>query len=633
MNTRTSSRLLAAMWITTLLSLAVLGAAPTAAPTSATATASAPASLVPPVLPADRTGPKAVECYRKLVTDLASPAADGRFPGTPGITVARDYILQTWKNAGLKPACSGNYLQAFDVRTGSRVKQQTLELLDESGKVLTAAKPGTTALAAGFSPSGKFDGPAVFAGYGIRSATHSYDSYADVAKDALKGKVVVVFRYEPQKAGKSAWTGGNWSAEASLHFKASWAADRGAAALLVVNPPTSADSGPIAGGSMGIPPAVIPTMQIGPDVLKKMLAAAGQTDADAVAKLQQQADEHPAVTDLPKLRVRGQVEQEETNATTYNIAVVVPGAGELAKQYIVVGGHYDHIGRGYFASRGGFAGQLHPGADDNASGASGVVMLAKWFADRAAAADAPANRRTLIFTCFSGEELGLLGSRFMTEHLDQLGIAAKDIDMMVNLDMIGRLREDDVLVWGAASGEGLVKLVDQAAAGTKFKLHHSGAGEGPSDFASFFHAGVPVVNFTTGLEGEYHRPTDTADKINCPGAIEVLGLTADVISRRWTAGDKLAFVKSAQGEHGYLGVVPDISEESGCRISAVLPNSAAEKAGLRAGDVITKLDGKAIASTDALMDAMSKTKADQKLTLQIAREGKTMDVTVQLLGE
>ncbi len=354
------------------------------------AAAASPPATRPATLPAATRGPEVAHAYLRLVRDLASDGFEGRGPNTAGIEKARDYIAAHFRALGLAGAFGDSYTQPFRMATGAKVVEQRLAIVRPDAKPADA-DAGREFVALGFSASGTFDAPAVFAGYGIVSKRRKYDSYGP-DDQAVKGKVVIAYRYEPQDdRGRSLW-GRTWTRDAGLLNKARWAAERGAAALIVVNPPSQAHS-PAPGGGRSLAAygirTKLPTLYAAPGLLKRILRAAGRKDPEeAMRRLQADADaRRGGPVALNGVRLRGAVKLQPVHRTLHNVAGVLRGTGRLPDQFVVVGAHYDHLGYGEFGSRRSGPRAVHPGADDNASGTAGVMMLAKWYADRAAGRD------------------------------------------------------------------------------------------------------------------------------------------------------------------------------------------------------------------------------------------------------
>ncbi|MDP6543906.1 MAG: M28 family peptidase [Phycisphaerae bacterium] len=458
--------------------------------------------------------------YGRYVRVLASDKMGGRAPSTPGARHARTYLVAQLRKLGLKPAFGGNYHQPFTLSLGTKTQSQQLRAI-RADKRIAELRGGRDFNALGFSASRTFSGPAVFVGYAITDKPRKYDNFAGLKKDALKGKVAVAFRYEPHDpTGKSRWTkkSGRWSNSAGLAAKTIAASRHGASALLIVNPPALSNMPLLTTRSSGFRRQSLPVLHVSTAGFKRILTHA-KLDADAViGRLQARAnDGTECVRDIPGLNLSGQVNLKSVKGTTYNIAATLPGRGNLADQAIIVGAHWDHLGR-RTKSRGYF-----PGANDNASGTSGILILAKRFTARAKT-NTSQHRRRVVLALFGAEERGLLGSSYMAGHLKELGLKLSQVTAMVNMDLIGRLKNNRVGVWRVGSGNDWEQLVRSAAEGSGVALAVSRAGKNPSDHESFYRRKIPAICFSTGGYPDLHRQSDTADKIDSAGAIRILGI-------------------------------------------------------------------------------------------------------------
>ena len=594
--------------------------------------------------------------YQGLVGWLASPQMEGRGPGTAGLDLARDFIARYFLDIDLKPAFGANtlgygraYTQQFEMSLGVEVKQQSLQLRVGEHALENAGSASEDYNTLGFSANGSFDGSVVFVGYGIVEPDFDYNSYVGVSKDMLADKVVVVFRYEPRgKDGRSRWSGkkgrgGPWSKAADLTRKARWAHEHGATALLIVNPP-SHESGTLKSTQLSVfsPAAQMPVLHVRTEAFKRMLGRIESHPGRLLKQWQQQADQGKGQVELlEELRVRGNVELVFAKANVSNVAGVVPGAGLLADEVIVVGAHYDHLGYG---GPGAFVKerQVHPGADDNASGTAGLLMLAERCARLARTSTG--DRRTILFAAFTAEERGLLGSAHFVKHLDDLGISADQITAMINMDMIGRMKDDKLTVMGAGTSDRWTPMIKAAARRVGVEPAIREAGIGPSDHTSFYHLRIPVLHLFTGAHEDYHRPSDTADKINGPGALKVLDLIQFLIEQMWSEQKRLAFKSTKADPHSgmvagpgigraYLGVIPDYSSmdgDAGCGLSGISPDSPAEDAGLKAQDVLVGWNDRKIGNVYDLTAALRDHDPNDRVKLMIQRDGKEIEVVVTL---
>ena len=320
---------------------------------------------------------------------------------------------------------------------------------------------------------------------------------------------------------------------------------------------------------------------------------------------------------------------------TQNVVALLPGSDpQLRGQLVVVGAHFDHLGRST-------EGALDPdrknairrGADDNASGTAAVLELARLFA-------AAPPRRSLLFVTFSGEELGLLGSEYFVTH------SPRPLDSavaMVNFDMVGRLRDDKLIVYGVATAAELPALLDSAnlSGRAPLRLTALGDGFGPSDHSSFYARGIPVLHFFTDLHEDYHSAGDVPAKINAGGEARVVEVAERVIRALADRPSRLTFVRSAapppvagsrQGSDVYLGSIPDMSNSAGrgLRLTGVRAGSPAEQAGLTAGDVIVEFAGRAVKDLYDFSDALYSHRPGDAVSVTVLRNGDRKQFTVHL---
>lgn len=314
-----------------------------------------------------------------------------------------------------------------------------------------------------------------------------------------------------------------------------------------------------------------------------------------------------------------------------NVIGILPGSDrDLRNEIVIVGAHYDHLGPGTFGALDpDSAGKIHNGADDNASGASALLHIA-----RKLAASPPA--RTVVFIAFSGEEAGLLGSAYYVQN--PLYPLARTF-AMVNMDMVGRLRSGRLLVYGSATATEFPALLDSLNAG-HFDLHASGDGWGRSDQSSFYAAGKPVLHIFTDLHEDYHRTTDDWQKINPDGLADVADFTTSLVRALADRRAPLTFVNvpapapatgSASGYGAYLGSIPDMAGgTSGVRLTGVRSGSPAERGGLRADDIITGIDGSAVTDLQGMTDILRRHKPGDEVEIVILRAGSEQRVRVTL---
>ena len=523
---------------------------------------------------------------RESVKTLADTTWTGRGPGTKGLGLAAEWLAKRFKDAGLEPlGDQGTYLQAFDIHTGVKLAG-TNRLETRRGGPWRLEKDF---LPLGFSASDTVKAPVVFAGYGITAPEYQYDDYAGV--DA-SGSIVVVMRYEPgEDDSTSRFDGRLPTVHSDLRTKAINAREHGAVGMLVVTGPryrTGDDElsrlrADASGISSGLVAATVTRA-----LVDTVLARHGVT----VALLQDAIDGsgRPHSIAYPD-SVELVTSLERTVARASN--VVGLRRGKSHARLLVVGAHYDHLGLGGESSLAEKSyGLVHPGADDNASGTAALVALAQ---DK----DVPAHDR--VFIAFAGEEVGLVGSAWFVEHPP---VPLERVSAMLNMDMVGRLRENKLMVMGVGTAKEFPSLVADANAllpqERRFDLRTSDDGYGPSDQTSFYKKNLPVLMFFTGAHADYHRPSDTWDKIDYDGLSRVARFV-DATAHAIDMLPAVTFQKATadtnrritmRGGHGaYLGTIPDYTQtEGGVLLSGVREGSPAQSAGIQGGDTIVKID-------------------------------------------
>jgi hypothetical protein len=320
---------------------------------------------------------------------------------------------------------------------------------------------------------------------------------------------------------------------------------------------------------------------------------------------------------------------------TQNVVALVPGRdASLAGQCVVIGAHFDHLGRSTVGAMDPEAGDaIRNGADDNASGTAAVLELSRLLAANPA-------RRSVVIANFSGEELGLLGSQWFVEHSP---VPLDSIDAMINFDMVGRLRNDRLIVYGVNTATELPAIIQAANVAPVFDLKAVGDGYGPSDQSSFYAKGIPVLHFFTDLHEDYHRATDDATKIDSVGAARVVAMAERVVRDIADRDARLTPVRvaapapvmsgsSGQGSNVYLGSIPDMSggDGAGLRLSGVRGGSPADAGGLQAGDLIVEFGGRVVTDLYSYSDALYAHKPGDKVVVVFLRNGERHTTTITL---
>ena len=567
---------------------------------------------------------------------LSDDARMGRSLLNDGRDAAADFIATQFKAIGLQEPDADDfdgYFQSFDVGMGRQPVPEETTLAAEGVDDL---KVGEGFEPFGWAAEGEFEGELVFGGYGIDTP-----NYKDLEGTDVKGKVVLMFRYEPHdEEGNSRLTGtDNRSPAAQFFRKVANAEEAGAAAVLIVNPPKFGPEGdvlPPTGGGRRRATGGIPAFGITQAAANELLAAAELPD---LATLQDEIDStgEPASQAGNGLVVRGQSKSEDTVAIGKNVVGILPGKN--ADEFVVVGAHFDHVGHGEYGS-GDSSGAVHNGADDNASGTSAVLEIAEAFAMEAKNGNVP--ERTLVFALFDAEELGLLGSRHLVEHMP---VPTDEIVGMVNLDMIGRLREDTVYVGGANTVPGLQKTLDAMFEASPLKSEIMDSSfDGRSDHANFIRNDIPAIFLFTGLHPEYHGPDDDAPLINEEGLAQIATMAKELMVAM-SEGDRETTLKfqgpqqaNAQASRpnragSRMGVTFGDSDNGGVLLASVDDaESAMAKAGLEDGDVIVAFDGDPVNSQRDLFRAAtfaSRSGVDSA-KLIVLRDGEYMTLDMKL---
>ena len=546
--------------------------------------------------------------YMRHVEFLASPAMKGRGAGTPELDRAAAYIADRFQEAGLQPAGdAGSYFQKLTVTTGAKMgADNRLEAARNRG--VEKLEPGADYIPINFSGSGEVSGPVVFAGYGISADELGYDDYAHFD---VKDKIVIVMRYEPDFFEEEQQRGRRgrrrrFTRHSHLIAKAINARNRGAkAVILVEGSPARRDGGDslIKFGSISGPAdAGIPMVQAKHSVVEKWLRGSGRSLRILRKDINGKQEPHSFAL-AESLRIALSVDVDREQAAVSNVAGYLPGATE---EFVVVGAHYDHLGLGDQSSLApSRIGDVHHGADDNASGTAGLIELARHYAaEQRTTGEKP--RRGLLFLAFAAEEIGLLGSRHWVENPT---LPLENVAAMLNMDMVGRVDNGKVYVGGIGTAKPFEGMLDDVKGDYSFEIDVSRSGYSASDHSSFVGKKIPVLFFFSGLHADYHKPSDTADKIDAESAVELLALVSELTGSLLEAEARPAFLEgSPESSHGqvsatgggggygpWFGSIPDFGEvPEGVRFADIRPGSPAEKAGLQAGDVLTQWNDKPI---------------------------------------
>jgi Peptidase family M28/PDZ domain/PA domain len=596
------------------------------------------AAAAPAQAPASASALGKADAGRYLDTDktLASPEMEGRGAGTKGIDRSAHLLEQRYQSLGLDPAGTQGFFQPFTVTTGAKLVSGN-DLQEDVGGKKKILKLNEDFVPFSFSSSGQAAAPVVFAGYGASANEFGYDDYAGLD---VQGKIVVLLRYEP--AGFAAKGGHQGLTQhAALVTKAINARNHGAKAVVVINGKLGDGEEDLLtrfGSVSGPENAGVLLVQVKNKIADDWFAAAGKSLAAVQDEIN--SNTKPGSFAFPAtLHLSVDVHIDTLHATVNNVLAYLPGKTD---EYVIVGAHYDHLGYGNADSLApSQIGQIHPGADDNASGTSGVLELACLFAPLKGQLP-----RGILFMSFAGEELGLLGSAHWTQqptHPLDKAVA------MINMDMIGRIRDRKIYVGGVGTGTTFAELLKDVGQHHDFQADATErGGYGSSDHTSFTTKQVPVLFFFSGLHADYHKPSDTWDKIDAPDAVQLLDMIADVMDHLTDGTPRPQYVRVADPENphgevashssgtvsGYgpdFGSIPDFTEiPNGVRFADIRPGSPAAKAGFKGGDILIEFDGKKIQNLYDFTYALRAEKPGQEVLVKVLRGDQTIEAKVLL---
>jgi aminopeptidase YwaD len=564
---------------------------------------------------------------------LASPELEGRLSGEEGNRKAAQYIANEFKQYGLLPIGeNGSYFQPFDFISKVTIgDNNSLTASTEQNGVKTTIpfelKRDFQPLS--FTTDTSFTAPVVFAGYGISSDTMKYDDYAGID---VKGKIVAILRYTPNGLNDSSL----FTKSSPYRVKAFVAREKGAAGMILITGPLDDPEAKLIPlvfdrgfGTSGI--AAVTMLSKSFDSLLHLIGKDLQTIQQEI-----NSTKKPNSFELPNLTIHMQTQLERIHAQTANITGYLPGNDPVLKDdVVIIGAHMDHLGYGGEGSGSTKPDTIaiHPGADDNASGTAGLLEVAQYFASQRANL-----KRTILFLSFSGEELGVLGSdHYVKNPLMPLGKTTT----MVNMDMIGRMRDSVLVVEGMGTAPEFESILKKENADS-LKLTFKPDGYGPSDQASFYGKEIPVIFFFTNTHPDYHSPSDTWDKINYTGEQKVVELAARVVMDLDTMAGKPTYTKVAMSMPGggrgevrvSLGVIPDFGTDVvGMKISGTRPGSAAEKAGLKGDDIIIKFGGSDVKNIYDFTYLLGKFKPKDEVEIVVKRGDKEVTLKAILGGK
>ncbi|MFK7884293.1 MAG: M28 family peptidase [Phycisphaerales bacterium] len=599
--------------------------------------------------------PNLVDWYQTTVIELADPSYEGRSPGSAGIAKAADFIQARFEELELQPAFPVSILAAdgtevldpnADFRQGFSVGQETRAVVTEMSIDGVALEHSIDFSALAYSDTGDVSAPVVFTGYSIVAGPNSFLGFDPNAR--FEGKIAMCLNYEPMDSdGNSLWRDEGFSHHAAITHKASALIRRGAEAVLIVTPPKTndpraelletVDSTRVARPGLGAkaPKFDAPIVHITPDIAQRILDRTGNPDL-TLETLIERSDRGPVYEELGELPVSVNIEMNTTDRDAFNIGAVLPGRGDLSREYIVIGAHYDHVGYGQQGSASNNAtGELHPGADDNASGTTAMMLAAQLVKERIEALPDDAPHRSFLFLAFSAEEMGLLGSLHYTR---EPIVPLANHTLMLNLDMIGRLENDLLELGGLKSSRELEPLIDPLIEASGIPVaRETSVGSGRSDHASFEAQAIPNMFFFTGLHADYHRPGDIAELIDFEGGTRIALLCAEIAVEAGTRRDRLVHRRdrdTAEQQNREprvrLGILPANSGKGGVLVRRVFPDTSASSAGLQPDDRILNWDDNELKNTEDLRPRLVEHEPGDVVKLIVERGSEVIELEMTL---
>ncbi|WP_437192805.1 M20/M25/M40 family metallo-hydrolase [Planctomicrobium sp. SH527] len=643
-------------------------------------------SVTPSQARADELSPSAT-CILDDIKYLSSDELEGRGVTTKGIQKAAEYIKDQFARAGLDVTpVEGGAFQEFEINDGARLgATNTVTLKGPDGKTIPLTMDKDFTVCA-FGSGGTINAPIVFLGYGIEADDIGYNDFKEID---VTGKVVVVMRRNPLQSdhhGPFAVVHGI-SRHAALTTKLSQAFSHGAAGVLFVNDPftgrteqqeladkvikaqASLEEAAVSLVAEGANPETetqklrdavnhlnevrgilgkfnpdqlmpfgyggrrsgksIPCFQISQGVADELLQS---TYGKKLTELEQQIDstKQPLSKELNGWTIEATTDIQQIQVPVKNVIGVLEGEGPLSHETIVIGAHFDHLGWGDDNSAAPGAKEIHNGADDNASGTAGLLELARRLGELKEKLP-----RRVVFIAFTAEEKGLLGAN---HYVDNPVFPIEDTVAMFNMDMIGRLEDEKLVIFGTGTSQRWNALIDPLAEKLGFTVSKKPEGMGPSDHASFYAKKIPVLHLFTGTHPDYHRPEDDWEKINASGLARIIDLLEGVVLQTAKAPERPDYINIAgmaslerTGNRPYFGSIPDFGKDvAGYAIQGVAPDSPADKGGLKSGDVIIRLGTHRIGSLEDFDLVLRKFQPGEQVDVGIIRDGKETSLKVTL---
>ncbi len=574
----------------------------------------------------------------RLQTDLAylsSDALAGRDVGSEGIAKAGEYIAKRFADLGFETdKFDGGPYQEFAIPGPAALGPAEKNQLSFTG---VAGLPQLK-LEDNFSPlslgsSGKFDTEVIFAGFGITAPELNYDDFAGMD---VEGKVVIVLRREPQQNDANSRFNGTQNSEyAYFTAKELNASLHKVGAMILVNDAQTAEGRTgdqlmrVAEAGASLAKSKVPTIFCSRSVIDPLVQ---KSTGKSLTELQAEIDSTgmPKSVVLKDVKATGEVNIASKDVIARNVVGFLPGKGALAEEYLVVGAHYDHVGMGGAGSLAPGTVAIHNGADDNGSGTTTMLEVARHLS-----LDKSEARRGIIFMAFSGEEKGLLGSK---HYVRSPRWPLEQTVAMVNMDMVGRLTDGSLTVYGTGTAEGFDPLMDKLNESSKFRLDKQAAGFGPSDHSSFYEFNIPVFHFFTGLHNDYHRPSDDFDKINIEGMQQIADMVDRLVMDLATRAERPKLLKISDiADVGRanarprvtLGIQMDTNAEA-VVVQTVTEGSGAAGGGVMPGDTIIKIGDTSVANAREMRRALSSKKVGDTIEVTVKRGTEEVKLQVKL---
>ena len=564
---------------------------------------------------------------------LASDDLEGRMTGSEGARKGADYIANELDALGLRPfGDNGTYFQAFDFTADRRILREANSLRIQLGDGSQTYQVDTDFRPLSFTANADVQGEVVFAGYGLTVGTNGHDSYAGLD---VTDKIVLVLRYVPE--GVDAGRRAELNRYAGLRYKAMIARDRGAKAILVVAGPNSPNAGKLIPMSFdnSLAGSGVVAASVNDAVANALFGGAGKSLDEVQSQLDIENPHFLGQFPLEGVEVAIRTGVERIKETDRNVLAWLPAAGQPTPETVVVGAHYDHIGHGDASSLANKdeEGEIHNGADDNASGVAVVLELARKLARR------EERRRNVLFAFWSGEELGLIGSSHFVE---KPPLPLENIVAYFNFDMVGRLRDNKLSLQGVGSSSVWRGVIERRNIPAGFDLSLLDDPYLPTDSTAFYPKGIPILSFFTGSHEDYNRPTDDPDTLDYQGMVRISEFGTAIVNDVVSNDERPDYVEvqvSAPAGGGdrdslraYLGTIPDYTTDlAGVAISGVRGDGPADKAGMRGGDVIVEFAGQRIANIYEYTYALDAVKIGEPVEVVVLRDGDR--VTLRIVPE